>query len=80
MSQQQNIQMQAQANAQAQQFAAQAEVQKNGAITQNQLQLEQIKAQIDSQKMIQEVQHKKERSKERRGGKKYIKRWQSTTE
>jgi len=60
MSQQQNIQMQAQANAQAQQFAAQAEVQKNGAITQNQLQLEQIKAQIDSQKMIQEVQHKKE--------------------
>ena len=60
MSQQQNIQMQAQANAQAQQFAAQAEVQKNGAITQNQLQLEQIKAEIDSQKMIQEVQHKKE--------------------
>ncbi len=60
MSQQQNIQMQAQANAQAQQFAAQAEVQKNGAITQNQLQLEQIKAQIESQKMIQEVQHKKE--------------------
>ena len=58
--QQQNIQVQAQANAQAQQVAAQAEVQKNQAITQNQAQLEQMKAQLDAQKMMQEVEHKKE--------------------
>ena len=58
--QQQNIQAQAQANAQSQQVAAQAEVQKNQAITQNQAQLEQMKAQLDAQKMMQEVEHKKE--------------------
>ena len=58
--QQQNIQLQSQANAQAQQVAAQAEVQKNQAITASKAELEQLKAQIDSQKMQQEVMHKKE--------------------
>jgi len=57
---QQNIQAQAQANAQAQQVAAQAEIQKNQAIVQSDAQLEQIKAQMESQKMQQEVAHKKE--------------------
>ena len=36
------------------------EVQKNQAIAQSDAQLEQLKAQLDSQKMMQEVQHKKE--------------------
>ena len=58
--QQQNIEAQGQANAQAAQAAAQAEVQKNQAIAQSDAQLEQLKAQLDSQKMMQEVQHKKE--------------------
>jgi len=58
--QQQNIQLQSQANAQAQQVAAQAEVQKNQAITASKAELEQLKAQIDTQKMQQEVMHKKE--------------------
>ena len=58
--QKQMIQEQAQANAQAQQVAAQAEVQKNQAITQNNAQLETIKADLESQKMLQEVEHKKE--------------------
>ena len=57
--QQQNIQLQSQANAQAQQVAAQAEVQKNQAITASKAELEQLKAQIDTQKMQQEVMHKK---------------------
>jgi hypothetical protein len=57
---QQNIQAQAQANAQTQQVAAQAEMQKNQARAQADAQLEQIKAQLESQKMQQEVQHKKE--------------------
>jgi hypothetical protein len=57
---QQNIQAQATANAQAQQVAAQAEIQKNQAITQNNAQLEQIKAELESNKMLQEVAHKKE--------------------
>ena len=57
---QQNIQAQAQANAQAQQVAAQAEITKNQAITQNNAQLEQIKAELESNKMVQEVAHKKE--------------------
>ena len=56
--QQQNIQAQAQANAQAQQVAAQAEVQKNQAITQNNAQLEQVKAQLKTQQMDLEVEHK----------------------
>ena len=58
--QQQNIQAQAQANAQAQQVAAQAEVQKNQAINANDAQLAQVKAELESQRMMQEVQHKKE--------------------
>ena len=58
MVQQQNIQAQAEANAQAQQVAAQAEVQKNQAITQNNAQLEQIKASLKSQQMELEVEHK----------------------
>ena len=56
--QQQNIQAQAQANAQAQQVAAQAEIQKNQAITQQEIAVEQMKAEIKSQQMQQEVQHK----------------------
>ena len=60
MIQQQNIQAQAQANAQAQQVAAQAEVQKNQAITQSQMQLEQGKSELDINKMQQEAMLKKE--------------------
>jgi len=58
--QQQNMQMQSQVNQQAAQAAAQSEVQKNQALTESQAQLEQIKAQIGSQKMMQEVMMKKE--------------------
>ena len=58
--QQQNIQAQANANAQAQQVAAQAEVQKQQALIQQKIALEQAKAQIDSQKLIQEASLKKE--------------------
>ena len=58
--QQQNIQAQAEANAQAQQVAAQAEVQKQQALIQQKIALEQAKAQIDSQKLIQEASLKKE--------------------
>ena len=57
---QQNIQAQAQANAQAQQVAAQAEVQKQQALTQQKVGLEQAKAQIDAQKLMQEAALKKE--------------------
>ena len=60
MIQQQNIQMQAQANAQAQQVAAEAEVQKNAALTQNEAQLEQMRAQLDMQKMYNEALIKRE--------------------
>ena len=56
--QQQNIQAQAQANAQTQQVAAQAEIAKNQAITQNQTQLEQVKSDLKNQQMELEVQHK----------------------
>ena len=55
-----NIQAQTQSNAQAAQAAAQAEVQKNQAITASKIDLENTKAQLDSQKMQQEVMHKKE--------------------
>ena len=55
-----NIQAQAKANAEAQQVAAQAEVQKQEAITQMQTQLEQVKAQIASNKLLQETKLKKE--------------------
>jgi len=58
--QQKNIQAQAQANAQAQEIAAQAEVKKQEAITQMQTQLEQVKAQIASSKLVQETKLKKE--------------------
>jgi hypothetical protein len=58
--QQQNIQAQSQANAQAQQVAAQAEVQKQQALTASKIQLEQAKAGIDSNKLVQEAQLKKE--------------------
>jgi hypothetical protein len=60
MMQQQNIQMQAQANAQAQQAAAQMEIQKDQALAQTKAQMEQMKAQLDMQKMYQEAQIKKE--------------------
>jgi len=56
--QQQNIQAQSDANAQAQQVAAQAEVQKNQAITQNNAQLEQVKAGLKTEQMNLEVEHK----------------------
>ena len=55
-----NIQQQAKANAEAQQVAAQAEMQKQEAITNMQAKLEQVKAQIDSQKLTQEAKLKKE--------------------
>jgi hypothetical protein len=58
--QQQNIQAQAQANAQAQQVAAQAETQKQQAITQMNAQLEQVKGDIKVKQMMQEAQVKKE--------------------
>ncbi len=56
--QQQNIQAQAQANAQSQQVAAQAEVQKNQALRQQEIELKQIEAQLDERKMQLEVQSK----------------------
>ena len=49
--QQQNIQAQAMANAQAQQMAAQTEMQKNQAITESKSQLAQVEAQLEMQKM-----------------------------
>jgi hypothetical protein len=58
--QQQNIQVQAEANAQATQVAAQAEVQKQQALIQQKISLEQAKAQIDQQKLMQEANLKKE--------------------
>ena len=58
--QEKNMQMQSQMNQQAAQAAAQSEVQKNQALTAGQAELEQLKGQLASQKMMQEVQHKKE--------------------
>ena len=58
--QQQNIQAQSQANAQGQEVAAQAEIQKQSAISQQKAQLLQLQAQIDSEKMRQEIEAKKE--------------------
>ena len=58
--QQANIQAQAQANAQAQQVAAQAEIQKQQALIQQKIALENAKAQIEAQKLIQEANLKKE--------------------
>ena len=57
---QQNIAAQANANAQAQQVAAQAEIQKNQIMTQNDAQLAQVKSELESQRMMQEVEHKKD--------------------
>ena len=54
--QQENIQ----AQSQAQQVAAQAEIQKNQAITNQKISLEQAKAEIDSQKLMREATLKKE--------------------
>tara|TARA_R100000808_G_scaffold24593_1_gene57055 strand:- start:61 stop:2478 length:2418 start_codon:yes stop_codon:yes gene_type:complete len=58
--QQQNIKAQADANAQAQQVAAQAEMQKDQAKMQGQAQLEQVKAQFEAEKLKQELAGKKE--------------------
>jgi len=60
MIQERNIQMQSQANIQAQQTAAQLEVQKSKIATENEASVESMKAQLQSQKMMQEVEHKKE--------------------
>ena len=54
MMQQENIQAQAQANAQSQQVAANLEVQKQSAITNQKLQIEQTKMQLEMQKLEQE--------------------------
>ena len=58
--QQANIQAQAQANAQTQQVAAHAEVQKNQAKAQAEAQLEQTRGSLKSQYLQQEIQGKKE--------------------
>ncbi len=58
--QQQNMQAQAQMNMQAQQMAAQTEVQKDQALFQTKAQLEQLKGQIDTQKIQVEVDAKKQ--------------------
>ena len=58
--QERNIQLQSQANQQSAQAAAATELQKNQAITQAQAELEQVKADLESQKMKQEVAHKKD--------------------
>jgi len=57
--QQQNIQAQSQANIQAQQAAAEMEVQKNEALTQSKAQLAQIESQLDLQKLQAEGELKK---------------------
>jgi hypothetical protein len=56
--QQENIQMQAQSNAQAAQAAAQADVQKQQAITESKAQLAQVEAQLESQKLEREAEIK----------------------
>jgi hypothetical protein len=58
--QQQNIQVQAQSNAQSQQVAAQAEIRKNQANLQINVQMEQLKAQLEAQKMAADFETKKE--------------------
>ena len=55
-----NIQLQAQANQQSAQAAAQTEIQKQQMLTASEAQLEQVKAQLESTRMEQEVAHKKE--------------------
>jgi hypothetical protein len=56
--QQENIQMQSQSNAQAAQAAAQADVQKQQAITESKAQLAQVEAQLDTQKLEKEAEIK----------------------
>ena len=56
--QQENIQMQSQSNTQAAEAAAQADVQKQQAITESKAQLAQVEAQLDSQKMEREAELK----------------------
>jgi hypothetical protein len=56
--QQENIQMQAQSNAQAAQAAAQADIQKQQAITESKAQLAQVEAQLDTQKLEKEAEIK----------------------
>lgn len=58
--QQENIQMQTQSNAQAAQAAAQADVQKQQAITESKAQLAQVQSQLDMQKMQQEADLKRQ--------------------
>ena len=55
-----NIQAQSQANMQAQQMAAQLDIQKNRIVTENEISIENMRTQLESQKMTQEVEHKKE--------------------
>ena len=57
--QQQNIQAQSEANIQAQQAAAQMEVQKNQALTQSKAELAQVESQLDLQKLQAEGELKK---------------------
>jgi hypothetical protein len=58
--QQQNIQMQSQANAQAAQQAAQVDVQKNQAMTASKVELANAENSLEMQRMQQELAHKKE--------------------
>jgi hypothetical protein len=60
MIQQQNIQVQAEANAQSQQVAAQAEVQKQQALTAQKAELKQLESQLEMQKLSNEAQLKKD--------------------
>ena len=55
-----NIEAQTQSNTQAAQAAAQAEMQKQQQKTTSEISIEEAKYNFESQKMIQEVQHKKE--------------------
>ena len=57
--QQENMQAQAKANAESAQMAAQAELQKDQALTQSKIALEQAKTEFDKQKMLAEVEAKK---------------------
>jgi len=58
--QQQNIQMQSQANAQAAQQAAQVDVQKNQAMTASKVELANAENSLEMQRMQQDLAHKKE--------------------
>ena len=58
--QQENMRVQAEANAQQQREAAQAEVQKQQQLAQTEIQIEQAKSQMESQKLLQETDLKKQ--------------------